>query len=220
MGEHAGEDRKAWGRGTTVSVFRLPSADRPMARAIGIGELATRLEVGRPIQLRLDSGSGGRVLAGTMVVEIESIAPDVVRIATHNHRYELRQVTASVTGRAAPDLATARDASPHPGPGMERTQVVAVDDWPEAAPGRFEAGARVRLAKEDGNGTSDGSPAILLVDLVPGECASFSVDGRVVATSAVRQVVALDARRVRLVTGNSTYRLELASDGDDEESHV
>lgn len=218
MGAHARGDRTTWGRGTTVSVFRLPSADRPMARAIGIGELATRLEAGRPMQLRLDAGNGGRVLAGTMVVEIESIAHDVVRIATRNHRYELRQVTASVDGRAASDPIGPDDACRPRSDGLDRTQVVSVEDWPEPDPGRFEAGARVRLMKEDGGETGDRGLAILLVDLVPGECASFSLAGRIITTSAIRQVVALDARQIRISTGNSTYRLELARPAEEESS--
>lgn len=209
MDECADDRWTGWGHGTTVSVFRLPSADQAMARAIGIGELATRLEVGQPLKLRLDSGDRGRVMAGTTVVAIQSISPDVVRIATRNHRYELRQIVASLAGRASPDAAAARNASDAQEGSPDRTQVVSVSDWPQAEPGRMTAGARVLFARENEGEVDRPRLAILLGDLVPGESASFSLDGRIVTTSPVREVIAIDARCIRLSTGNSSYRLEL-----------
>ncbi|MFO0690987.1 MAG: hypothetical protein U0900_19980 [Myxococcota bacterium] len=196
-----------WGPGTTVSVSRLPGPDAPMARAIGIGELTARLEVGSPIALRLDAGERGRVLAATAIVRIEAVGPDTLRIETRNHRYELRRVAAIVAGRAMADATHETTAR------SDATRIVAVEDWPEAAPGRFETGARVTLTQERGGERHELGLAILLTDLVPGEPASFSVEGRVVATSPVREVVESGKRTIRIATGNSVYRLELVADG-------
>lgn len=219
MGGNEARGEAGWGRGTTVSVSRLPGPDQPMARAIGIGELAGRIEVGSPIQLRLDAGDGGRILAATTIVRIESIGPDTLRIATRNHRYELRRVAASVAGRAATDAPRvhasedADDAS-----AGDRTQVVSVIDWPEPAPGRFETGARIRLSQERGGVSRELGPAVLMTDLVAGEPASFSLDGRVVSTSPVTDVADRGQGRIRIATANSVYLLELA-DGTDGSSH-
>lgn len=219
MSGHEARGEAVWGRGTTVSVSRLPGPDQPMARAIGIGELAGRLEVGRPIQLRLDAGAGGRILAATTIVRIESIGPDTLRIATRNHRYELRRVAASVTGRAAADAprGEACDERDDASAG-DRTQVVSVMDWPEPAPGRFETGARIRLSQERSGESRELGPAILMADLVAGEPASFSLDGRVVSTSPVTDVADRGQGRIRIATANSVYLIEL-DDRADEASH-
>lgn len=206
---------RGWGPGTTVSVSRLPGPDAPMARAIGIGELTTRLEVGRPIGLRLDAGERGRVLAATAIVRIEAVGLDTLRIATRNHRYELRRVAAIVAGRATPDAVDAAGAIDETASRTDATRVVALEGWPEAAPGRFECGARVQLVQERGGERRELGPAILLVDLVAGEPASFSVEGRVVATSPVREVIESGKRTVRIATGNSVYVLELVDDAED-----
>lgn len=217
-----------WGPGTTVSISRLPGPDAPMARAIGIGELTTRLEVGCPIGLRLDAGDGGRVLAATTIVRIEAVGPETLRIATRNHRYELRRVAAIVSGRATPDLpAAASSASDSPTssdrPAMregsdarasrsDATRIMAVESWPTAPPGRFETGARVHVVQERDRERRELGLAILLADLEPGEPASFGIEGRVVATSTVREVVETGKRSIRIATGNSVYSLELVSD--------
>lgn len=206
-----------FGRGTIVSITRLPGLDQPMGRAIGLGELTARLEVGNPIQIRLDAGNGGRVLAATTCLRIEVVGPDTVRIATRNHRYELRRVAGSLSGPPS-----SRPA-PHPSPATtseelhDRTQVLSVLDWPEPAPGRFATGARVRLAQQREGETRELGFAVLLADLVAGESASFGIEGRIVATSAVRSVVQRDESTVEIATGNSTYRLELVRGGEEKE---
>ncbi|MBY0401149.1 hypothetical protein K2X89_12700, partial [Myxococcota bacterium] len=167
-----------WGSGTTVSISRLPGPDAPMARAIGIGELTSSVEVGRPVRIRLDAGHGGRVLTATTIVRIEAVGPDTLRISTRNHRYELRRVAASVTGRALPGIPAASSAGAAGDTtevGSDATRVVAVASWPSAAPGRFAAGARVQLVHERDGERHELGLAILLADLIPGESASFSV---------------------------------------------
>lgn len=216
MGHAGAGEQMGWGPGTTVSISRLPGPDVPMARAIGIGELTTRLEVGCPVGLRLDAGHGGRMLTATTILRIEAVGPSTLRIATRNHRYELRRVEASVTGRALagerPAATNAEVAAEAAEPRAERTQIVAVESWPAATPGRFATGARVQLVHEQGGQRRELGPAILLVDLVPGENASFGVEGRVVATSAVREVVECGKRTIRIVTANSVYELELSEE--------
>lgn len=199
----------SWGRGTTVSVSRLPGPDAPMARALGMGELLTRIEVGRPIRLRIDAVDGGRVLVATTVLRIEAHGPDTLRISTRNHRYELRRVAGSLAVRGGVALPVTHDPTGGSTEHADRTCVVEIADWPEPAPGRFEAGARITLVHVRDGEERDLGRAVLLTALVPGEVASFSVEGRVVATSVVREVIALGKSAVRIVTGNSSYRLEL-----------
>ena len=205
-----------WGRGTIVSLTRLPGPGQPMGRPIGIGELMTRLEVGNPIQIRLDAREGGRLLAATSIARIEIVGPDIVRFATRNHRYEMRRVSASLANTRLPhsplDPPPANDAERRP----DQTQVVEAGDWPEPASDRFETGARVRLVQEQAGESRELGEAILLADLVPGQNASFGIEGRIVATSAVRAVVETGKSSVRLVTGNSIYRLELVSSGSED----
>ncbi len=204
-----------WGRGTIVSVTRLPGPGQPMGRPIGIGELMTRLEVGNPIQLRLDARDGGRLLAATAITRIEIVGPDTVRFATRNHRYEMRRVSASLANARLPH----RPVDPTPGAAVpaarrpDETQVVEAGDWPEPAPDRFETGTRVRLVQERDGETRELGEATLLADLVPGQPASFGIEGRIVATSVVRAVVETGKASVRLVTSHSIYLLELASSG-------
>ncbi|MEZ4278557.1 MAG: hypothetical protein R3F21_02930 [Myxococcota bacterium] len=209
-------EEATWGRGTIVSLTRLPGRDHPAARPIGIGELMTRLEVGNPIQIRLDARDGGRLLAATSIVRLEAIAPDTVRIATRNHRYELRRISASLAlahlPHASIDPPSAAPRSTRP----DETQVVESGDWPEAAPDRFEQGARVRLVQEREGEVRELGSATLLTDIVPGQPASFGVEGRIVATSPVRSVVEIGKSAVRLVTGNSIYTLELETSGSDD----
>ncbi len=209
-------DEATWGRGTIVSLTRLPGRDHPAARPIGIGELMTRLEVGNPIQIRLDAGDGGRLLAASSIVRLESVAPDTVRIATRNHRYELRRISASLAPARLPHAPIAPASA---GPGETRpdeTQIVEAGDWPEAAPDRFEQGARVRLVQEREGEIRELGHATLLADIVPGQPASFGIEGRIVATSPVRAVVEIGKSAVRLVTGNSIYKLELDPSGSDD----
>lgn len=203
----------SWGRGTIVSVTRLPGPSQPMGRPIGIGELMTRLEVGNPIQIRLDARDGGRLLAATAIVRIEAIGPDTVRIATRNHRYEMRRVSASLANTRLPHAPLDPPPSPSAAQRPDETQVVEAGDWPEPAPDRFETGARVRLVQERDGESRELGLAILLADLVPGQVASFGIDGRIVATSVVRAVVETGKSSVRLVTGNSIYQLELVASG-------
>ncbi|MEZ4333250.1 MAG: hypothetical protein R3F35_15925 [Myxococcota bacterium] len=198
-----------WGRGTTVSVSRLPGPDAPMARPLGMGELLTRIEVGHPIRLRIDAVDGGRVLVATTVLRIEAQGPDTLRISTRNHRYELRRVAGSLAVRGGMALPVTGGPIDGPTEHGDRTRVVEIADWPEAAPGRFEAGARITLVHARDGEERELGRAILLTALVPGESASFSVDGRVVSTSLVREVIALGKGAARIVTGNSSYRLEL-----------
>jgi hypothetical protein len=224
MGREEPRGQTGFGRGTIVSITRLPGLNQPMGRAIGLGELTARLEVGNPIQIRLEAGHGGRVLAATTCLRIEVVGPDTVRIATRNHRYELRRVAGSLSGRPAPSRpAPPTSASTPNDDTADRTQVLSVLDWPEPAPGRFETGARVRLAQQRDGETRGLGIAVLLTDLVAGECASFGIEGRVLATSAVRSVIQRDESTVEIATGNSTYRLELVR-GDEkvgkEEGHV
>lgn len=206
----------SWGRGTMVSVSRLPGPGQPMIRPIGIGELMASLEVGNPVQIRLDACEGGRLLAATDVLRIEAVGADAILVSTRNHRYEMRRVAAS--------LAKARLSHPAPGPAgaeprssrPDETQLVDAGDWPEPPPNRFESGARVRIVQEKEGETRELGNATLLADLIPGQSASFGVDGRIIATSAVREVVQIDKTTVRLSTGNSTYQLELVASGAEE----
>lgn len=224
MGGEEPRGQSGFGRGTIVSITRLPGLDQPMGRAIGLGELTARLEVGNPIQIRLDAGHGGRVLAATTCLRIEVVGPDTVRIATRNHRYELRRVAGSLSGsapsRPSPSAGNANTNSSHAGELGDRTQVLSVLDWPEPAPGRFETGARVRLLQQRDGESHPLGLAVLLSDLVAGESASFSVEGRVVATSAVRSVIQRDESTVEIATGNSTYRLELLRSDEKEDADV
>ncbi len=209
-------DEATWGRGTIVSLTRLPGRDHPAARPIGIGELMTRLEVGNPIQIRLEARDGGRLLAATAIVRLESVSPDTVRIATRNHRYELRRISAALAHARLPHAPIHADSA---APGAHRpdeTQVVEAGDWPEAAPDRFEQGARVRLMQERDGELRELGRATLLADIVPGQAASFGIEGRIVATSPVRAVVEIGKSAVRLVTGNSSYSLELDTSGSDD----
>jgi hypothetical protein len=206
----------SWGRGTIVSVTRLPGPGQPMGRPVGIGELMTRLEVGNPIQIRLDARDGGRLLAATAIVRLEAIGSDTIRIATRNHRYEMRRVSASLANTRLPHAPLDPLSSPSAARRPDETQVVEAGDWPEPAPDRFETGARIRLVQERDGESRELGLAILLADLVPGQVASFGIDGRIVATSVVRAVVETGKSSVRLVTGNSIYQLELVASGSED----
>ena len=190
-----------WKPGTVVSVSRLAARGKSMARAIGIGELLDPLEVGRALKIRLDEG---RALAPTPVTRIEAPSPDIVRVDTRNNRYEFRRIDAFVSGFGSLALESAESDDVH-----HHTQLISLEDWPEAEPGRFESGARLSLIQtRDGQARELGS-AILLVDLVPGETASFSVGESIVGTSVVREIIQLSKSSIRLVTANSIYELRL-----------
>lgn len=205
-----------WGRGTIVSVSRLSGPGQPTTRPIGIGELVARLEVGNPIQIRLDAREDGRLLAATTIVRIEAIGPDTVRISTRNHRYEMRRVAAALAKTRLSHPGSSSIGSPFSPGRADETQFVDAGDWPEPAPNRFETGARIRVVQERDGESRELGDATLLADLVPGQSASFGIDGRIIATSAVRDVVEIDKSTVRLVTGNSTYQLALVSSGSKE----
>lgn len=179
-----------------------------MARPIGIGELMAPLEVGQVPQIRLDEGHG---LRPTPILRIESLAPETLRISTRNSRYELRRIDAALSSLRSlaigPVGIDAQDDSEEHE--YARTQVVALEDWPEATSDRFESGARIEIVQERNGQVRELGSGILLVDLVPGQTASFSVGEQIVGTSAIRELVQVSKDSIEILTGNSRYRLRL-----------
>ncbi len=201
-----------WEKGTVVCVSRLAARGLAMARAMGIGELLGPLRVGEVIRIRLDED---RALMPTILTRIESVRPDVVRIDTQNHRYELRRVHAapSTSGVfAIHDDLTADSEQDH----SYETQIVQVDDWPETSPDRFESGARVKVTHERDGERRELGMAILLTDLVPGDVASFADSAGVTGTSEILEIIQLEKRTLEIVTSNSKYRLELLPASEEE----
>jgi hypothetical protein len=78
-----------WPRATTVSLVRMAGRGQAMAKALGLGELADPVEVGRGLRVRLDSG---RALALSRIERIEVVDDDTLRLESANHCYELRRV--------------------------------------------------------------------------------------------------------------------------------
>ena len=201
-----------WSSGAIVSVSRLAGQGQAMARPMGIGEMLGPIRVGEVVRIRLDEG---RALAPTVVIRIESIAPDVIRFDTRNHRYELRRIAASPSAMAL--LAIHDEAPVDDEPLDARTRIIRVDEWPpeEDPKDRFTSGARIRLTRERRDRRDTGmdlGDAILLTALRPGQVASFSTCEGVIGTSEIREIRHLDKQRIEVLTANSRYCLERLSD--------
>ena len=201
-----------WCGDTAVSVTRLAGRGKAMARAMGVGVLLDGLDVGRPFRIRLDEG---HLLAVSELISIQSLNPQVVRIETRNHDYELRRIagTPSPQGR----LAIHDNANPPSARASHSdTQVVRVDDWPAAQPSRFEEGARVQVVQSTDGEMRELGSGILLAPLSPGENLSLAIGDGVLGTSEVRGIRHLGKHRIEVVTENSRYGLTLIVDDDHE----
>jgi len=202
-------DGPGWPVGTVVSISRLPGPGRPMARALGIGQLLDPIAPGRTVRFRVD---GGRALRPSAIVSLDCRGPDVVRFETAKSRYELRRIEGSATSAgvlSVHDELRAKTAALEVG--RDETSVVEIVDWPEARGAGLVSGARVSVSKLTAGSVQELGEGVLLDDVRVGEPASFGLDQGVIGTSAILSVVERAKDRLELSTSNAVYRIELMS---------
>ena len=202
----------SWPVGTVVSISRLPGLNTPMAKALGIGQLLDVPNPGTKIRIRVDHG---RALSPSTILSVEQRAPNVLRLETTNHRYELTQIEGTTSRAGVVSIHDELSTGPSSGSddSLDRTRIVQVNDWPDALSGRLESGARVSVTQVRDGSLRDLGVGILLVDLRVGDVAAFSLEEGIVGTSEVLEIRDRGKSRVELLTKNSTYKVGLIEGG-------
>lgn len=193
--------------GDGVSVTRLPNANFPMARVMGVGTLLDRLEAGRVVRVRLDAG---RALAPSEVLSVDAVLEGVAIVETRNHRYEFRRIDGTPSEVGVLPIHDGTGGANPERRGFE-TQVVSIASWPEPDELAFVQGARIDILKETGGVVKELGSGILLGDLALGQPLSMTAGSEVLSTSPISALRELGPSRMEVRTGNSRYTLRLES---------